>query len=254
MNPWFLRQSSPARRLRLFCFSYAGGSAATFQGWQAALDPAIELCAVQLPGRGARFKEPAFRELAPLVTALSEAIQGHHTLPFVLFGHSLGALVAFEVARRLQRQGQCMPAHLLVSGCQAPRHRSPPKGLSLLDDARLIEELKSYEGTPKEILEHRELMDLLLPIIRADFALVDDYRYEPGPALSVPITVLAGKQDRFDRIEQIEGWAEETAHDCQVQWFEGGHFFIQSQRAAVLDRLNAKLSALLQSLPTSACA
>lgn len=248
---WFVRQPGSTRRLRLYCFAYAGGSATSFLTWQAALDPAVELCAIQLPGRGARFSEKPFDQLRPLVTTLADQIQRDSTLPCAFFGHSLGSLLAFEVARQLQLEGQRMPSHLFLSGCQAPRYRTPSKNLSRLDDASLIEALKQYNGTPREVLEHRELMALLLPTIRADFALVDDFKYQSGPLLDVPLTILAGKSDQYDLPLQVEGWREETGRECRVEWFEGDHFFIHSQQAAVLECVNADLAPLLshQSYP-----
>ncbi|MBR8834644.1 MAG: thioesterase [Stigonema ocellatum SAG 48.90 = DSM 106950] len=240
--PWFLPPVGAKRALRVFAFPFAGGSAATFRDWQAGLDPGISLHAVQLPGRGARFAEPPMVSLPVLVNAVCDAIQQGGSQPFAFFGHSLGALVAFEVSRRLQARGLPLPVRLFVSGCQAPRYRSPPEGLSRLSDDRLIAELRHYDGTPQEVLAHRELMDLLLPMIRADFGLVDDYRYSEAPPLPMPLTVLAGRQDRIDRPEQVSGWAEESSQDCQVAWFDGGHFFLIPERAAVLARINRDLA------------
>lgn len=240
-SPWFQPPISAPRDLRLFAFSFAGGSAATFLSWQAGLDRGISLHALQLPGRGARFGEPPMRSLPTVIEAACDAIQPSSDAPYALFGHSLGGLLAFEVARRLQVRGCRMPQRLFVSGCQAPRYRSPPEGLSRLDDEALIDALRRYDGTPREVLEHRELMALLLPMVRADFGLVDDYRYAAGVPLQAPITVLAGRQDRIERPEQVEGWAEETSQGCRVVWFEGGHFFLMSEQAAVLDCINRDL-------------
>jgi surfactin synthase thioesterase subunit len=232
-TPWLVRPSGPARRLRLYCFPYAGGSAATFAGWQDALGPDIEVCAVQLPGRGARMGEAPMTDLQEVVRTLAQVISSQGRTPFAFFGHSLGAMLAFEVARFFMLHYLPMPVHLFASGCDAPQHRCEPKGLHLLPDDELIDALKDYNGTPAEILDNRELMALLLPLLRADFGLVDTYRYRAGLRLQVPLTVLAGDQD--DHIEplQVDGWGKETAAGCQVHWFEGDHFFINAQRDAV---------------------
>lgn len=240
-SPWLVReQKTASRRLRLYCFCYAGGSASVYAPWQARLDPAIEVCAVQLPGRGGRMAEKPFTSLAEVIKALAVVIGRQDGLPFAFFGHSLGGLLAFELARYQKLHYMRMPEHLFVSGCDAPQYRSPSPRLHTLPDLELIEVLKDFNGTPPDVLQHRELMDLLLPTIRADFALVDDYVYRPGLPLAMPITVLAGRQE--DRtVEQVEGWQKETLSDCNVHWFDGDHFFILPEQQAVLDCIGAGL-------------
>jgi medium-chain acyl-[acyl-carrier-protein] hydrolase len=245
-TPWILRRPGGQRRLRLFCFCYAGGNASTFLDWQSALHPEIEVCAIQLPGRGSRFHEPPLEDLSELVATLSILIQKNSTLPFVFFGHSLGGLVAFELARNLRAQGFAMPQELFVSGCPAPRYRSASKGLHRLPDDQLIDELKRYNGTPQEILDNVELMKLVLPTIRADFSLVEDYEYHADRILSLPITVLAGTSEERDSLVQVTGWSDETSGTCRVEWFDGDHFFINSDKASVLKLLGSSLMHLLR--------
>lgn len=241
-TPWLLRKPSAGGSVRLYCFCYAGGNAMSFLPWQAALDPSIEVCAVQLPGRGARFREKTYSSMPPLVEALADVIRDHHTLPFAFFGHSLGGLLAFELARYCQRYCLPMPERLLVSGCDAPQYSASGGRLHTLPDEALVGALKEYNGTPPEILENRELMALALPAIRADFALVETYRYRPGPPLNMPITVLAGKRDDHVLPQHLEGWRRETIDACRIQWFEGDHFFIHTERQAVLDCIGAELA------------
>lgn len=243
-DPWFVRQSSPARRFRLFCFAYAGGSAASFGAWQAELDPAIEVCAIQLPGRGSRFGEPPCRSMPELVLRIAEKIAAQSDLPFAFFGHSLGALLAFEVASYCDRHGLPMPEHLFASGCNAPQLRSPSKNLHLYADAHLISALHAYQGTPPEVLRNTELMTLLLPMLRADFSLAENYQYHPRGQLGIPITVLAGKADDYTTPEQVAGWQRETSGQFNVHWFEGDHFFLNEERQRVLDCLGAELNDL----------
>lgn len=249
--PWLLRQSGSGRRIRLFCFSYAGGSAAPYLPWQAALPPEIEVCAVQLPGRGPRFAEAPIRSfpqlietLAPIVTCVTR----EDDLPFAFFGHSLGGLLAFELARHCQRFRLPMPEHLFVSASNAPQYRRTRRRLHELDDDALIDALKDYNGTPPAALAHRELMDLLLPAIRADFALVENYAYRQDMPLDIPITVLAGTNDKHVASKRLCRWQEETTEACHLHWFEGDHFFIHSHQRAVLDCIRGELAV---SLPCS---
>jgi len=244
-TPWLIRTPSSTRRMRLFCFSYAGGNAFNFFRWQEALDPAVEVCAVQLPGRSARIAEEPIGSLPALLQAVAPVISRMDDLPCAFFGHSVGALVAFELSRYLRLHGLSTPSHLFMSGCHAPQFRSPTRQLHTLSDAQFTEVLREYEGTPPEVLESRELMELLLPAIRADFAIAENYRYRHGPLLPMPISVFAGREDLNKEPGQVDGWQKETSGACQVTWFDGGHFFVNSQRAAVLEQLHAELTASL---------
>ncbi|QSX79990.1 thioesterase [Lysobacter solisilvae] len=228
--------------MRLFCFPYAGGSAFNFSAWRGRLDPGVEICAVQLPGRGARIGEAPIATMPALLRAMAPAITQLNSLPFAFFGHSVGALIAFELARYLRLHGVQGPEHLFMSGCQAPQFRSPSAGLHRLPDAAFIEELRDYNGTPEEVLDNRELMALMLPTIRADFALAEEYSYRSGPLLQVPVSVYAGTQEDIRAPGQVDGWQKETTGPCAVTWFDGGHFFINSQRDAVIGQLNADLA------------
>ena len=169
-NPWLVTQRRPNARLRLYCFSYAGGSANVYLPWKNLLDGSIELCAVQLPGRGARLNEMPVPSLQKLVADIAAVISNETRLPFAFFGHSLGGLLAFELTRYCKHHLLPSPGHLIVSGCSAPQMRDATQRMHLLPDEEFIEELRKYNGTPPEILAHRELMQLVLPALRADFA------------------------------------------------------------------------------------
>lgn len=243
---WLLRRPVPAPRIRLYCFCYAGGNATSFVNWQPLIDQRIEICAVQLPGRGSRFTEKPFQDIAALMSVLTDVLAQQPAMPFAFFGHSLGALLAFELTRSLRNAGQPLPLRLFVSGCSAPRHPSPSQGYQHLDDQAMLAVLQQYKGTPPEILAHRELMELLLPTIRADFALIENYAYREQPLLDVPMTVLAGKKDAaIGTPQQIQAWLEETSAPGRVQWFAGGHFFIHSEQRAVLDCLVSEVVRLI---------
>jgi medium-chain acyl-[acyl-carrier-protein] hydrolase len=252
-TPWLIRQSATPQpggphRIRLFCFSYAGGSAASYAPWQALFGPEVEVCGIQLPGRGARMVEAPYTDLSLMVKDLAALIVAQKSMPFAFFGHSLGGLVAFELARYCQLHHLPMPLQLFASGCSAPQFRNPSKNLHLLSDDDLIGTLKDYNGTPPEILAHRELMELVLPVIRADFGLAETYQYRPGALLNIPVTVLAGKRDERNAAEQVEGWAKETSAPCQVNWFEGDHFFINGERAEVVALVAKELGKLINPL------
>lgn len=239
---WIVQRPQVSGELRLFCFSHAGGSAVGFLEWQSLLDPRILVSAIQLPGRGARYHEAPYTNLAELVDAIAIQVAAMGNRPYAFFGHSLGALLAFEVARRLRQRRETQPLHLFVSGSHAPRRRATRSALHKLDDGALIARLRAYQGTPPELLAHRELMELILPTIRADFSLVENYAYEPhGQLLDIPMTVMAGERDVRDTVEQVEDWRLETSAGCTVRWFAGGHFFTQSCQRDVIAAINTDL-------------
>ncbi|HKG20773.1 MAG TPA: alpha/beta fold hydrolase, partial [Blastocatellia bacterium] len=170
---------NPRARLRLFCFPYAGGSSASYRPWADRIPRSVELCAVQLPGRGSRLSEPPFDRLVPLVQAIKPIILQLLDKPFALFGHSMGARIAFELARLLRREENLEPAHLFISGCRAPQLPVEDRAVYGLPDPEFIDELRRLNGTPKEVLENRELMQLMIPLLRADFAVCGTYTYMP---------------------------------------------------------------------------
>jgi surfactin synthase thioesterase subunit len=248
---WLIRKTGVVRRFRLYCFCYGGGNANRYIPWQAQLNPEIEVCAIQLPGRGARMHEAPYQSMELLVEDIAAVILRDSQLPFAFFGHSLGGLLAFELARYFARNLLTLPRHLFASGCDSPQLRSPPKNMHLLPHDELINKLRDYNGTPPEILEHRELMELILPTIRADFALAEEYQYRPGLQLNVPITVMVGKQDPEVLPKYVDGWAKETTRTCDVRWFDGDHFFIVPQEQAVLECISAVINEIRETSQTS---
>ena len=229
-------------RVRLICFPYAGGGASIYRPWSDNLPPTIEVCSIQLPGRGARLLEKPFSRISPLVSALGQALLPLLDKPFAFFGHSMGALVSFELARLLQKKGGPLPLHLFVSGAAAPF--LPPREIALykLPETEFIKALHSLNGTPKELLESEELMQLLLPTLRADFAVCDTYTYKDGPALRCPITVCGGTRDRkLSRRSDLQAWRSETEASFSVQMFPGDHFFLHTAQSQLLALLSQEL-------------
>lgn len=245
--PWFLSRPNSQARLRVFCFSYAGGSGSTYLQWQSRLDPRIELVAIQLPGRGSRLREAPLTSLRTVVEEIAARIQFTDRLPFVFYGHSLGGLVAFELARYCKLRWMSTPRKLFVSGCDAPRFRKTIRNVHELQGDAFLEALAQYNGTPPELLAHRELMLLVEPAIRADFGLAADYSYRPGPLLDMPIEVLSGRDDVDLDLENLGAWQHETSAPCRVHWFDGDHFFINrgQAEAEVVSFLNSELVVLL---------
>jgi medium-chain acyl-[acyl-carrier-protein] hydrolase len=232
-GPWIFRKARPAARLRLFCFPYAGGATSAFRGWADAM-PSLEVCTIHAPGRETRRREPALLRMEPLVEGIVTAIRPLLDRPFALYGHSLGAFVAFEVARALRREGAPAPSRLFASGCRAPAIHAVDDPIHVRPDAEFIDRIRRYQGTPAEVLNNVELMELVLPALRADFAVFETYRRSPEPPLDVPISALGGLDDDRATRDELEGWRGETTADFALRMFPGHHFFIHAARTALL--------------------
>lgn len=243
---WFQVQPDSAARIRLFCFPYAGSSSAIYRPWGRELPREIQLVPAVLPGREFRVREPAFTRVEPLIETLTREITPYLDKPFAFFGHSMGAIVSFELARRLRTEHRVEPDHLFVSGRRSPRVPRRDPYIHDLPDAEFFEELERLNGTPREVLEHQELMEILTPMLRADFALCYSYTYIPGEPLRCPITVLGGTQDKENPGDELKTWCAETTGGCQVHILEGDHFFINQQQTAILKIIQKALVAKIQ--------
>ncbi|HEX8091839.1 MAG TPA: alpha/beta fold hydrolase, partial [Blastocatellia bacterium] len=206
------------------------------------------VCPVQLPGRGNRLQEPSFTRLVDLVQALNQALFPYFDKPFAFFGHSMGAMIAFELARSLRRDYGLEPMHLFVSGRVAPQIRRQEPITYDLPEPELLEELRRLNGTPKEVLEHPELMQLMLPLIRADFQVVQTYKYSPEPPLSCPISAFGGLQDQGVSRAALEAWREQTAATFIIRMFDGDHFFLHGVQPLFLSILAQELYGLVKSI------
>lgn len=238
-SAWLVRPDpKPQARLRLLCVPYAGVGASVFRPWPALLPPEVELVAIELPGRGTRLREAPYAELAPLVEALLDAVAPVLDRPWAVFGHSMGALVAFALVRALRWQGRDQPVHLFVSARRAPRlpDRFPPLGD--LPDAEFVAEIqRRFDGIPPMVLREPDLLRLLLPTLRADVALLEHYVYREEPPLALPITALGGREDDQVDSAELEAWREQTQGAFSVQTFPGDHFFVQTARTALVAAL-----------------
>jgi surfactin synthase thioesterase subunit len=248
-NPWVINfKSRPNAILRMFCFSYAGGNAYAFGPWAEALPTQVEVLAIQLPGRGARMFEPPYTSLPALVHDVAVALRPYLNRPFVFFGHSMGAIVSFELARYFRARGMQQPLHVVLSASGAPRHRVQETMRSTLSDEDLTEELRSFNGVAPEILNDTELMRIMLPTIRADFAVCENYAYQPGPPLEMPISVFGGLEDAGISQEHLQLWEEETKDRFSLRMFPGGHFFLHSAQSLTLQALLKDLAPYLQTV------
>jgi medium-chain acyl-[acyl-carrier-protein] hydrolase len=234
---------SPQARLRLFCFPYAGGGASVYYPWTRLLPPEVEVCAVQLPGREGRLIEPAIPDLMVLVDRIYEALLPYFDRPFAFYGHSNGGLMAFELARRLRREGRDGPVHLYVGGRPAPQLPPDEEPVHALPEAEFMETLRRFKGTPEEILQNEEIMQLISPTLRADFSLGETYAYREEPPLDVPISAYGGQTDEEVEEEEVAAWRSQTTGAFRLVMFPGDHFFLNGDRQSVLEELSRELRA-----------
>ncbi|MEU5214250.1 alpha/beta fold hydrolase [Streptomyces sp. NPDC020742] len=228
---------APEADRRLVCFPHAGGSASFYHPVSAALSPGVDVLAVQYPGRQDRRHEPALDDIGRLADRLAEALEDWTDRPLTFFGHSMGSLVAFEVARRLER-GPHGPERLFASGRRAPSvHRD--EQVHRRDDDGIIAELRALSGTDARVLQDEELLRMVLPALRSDYKAVETYRGEPGAAVRCPVTVLVGDDDPKTTLAEARAWDGHTTGGFDLRTFSGGHFYLADRPAEVLDVLRA---------------
>lgn len=223
--------------MRLFCFPYAGGVASAFRQWAQHLPPTIEINAVQLPGRENRFREPAYTELPPLVQVLTEVLAPQFDKPFAFFGHSMGAIIAFELARQLRFTAAAMPIHLFVSARIAPQVADSEPPLYLLPEEEFIAKLRELNGTPEAVLQDPELRSVFLSLLRSDLAVNEAYTYTEGAPLDVPISAFGGLRDVRVKAEDIKPWAEHTTKAFKLRMLPGDHFFMNGAPLSLLQAI-----------------
>jgi len=222
-----LPRPDPRALVRLFCFPYAGAGAVVYRPWTPLVPREIELAPVHIPGRGHRFGEAPFRSLPELVESLAGELAPFLDRPFAFFGHSMGALVSYELALHLRGAGMPLPAHLLVSGRRAP-HLPPVKPpCHALPEPEFRAKLQELQGTPREVLEHPELLEVVGPILRADFEVCETYCFgEEEAPLECPVSAFGGVDDPDVSRESVYAWSERTRGPFRARMFPGGHFFL----------------------------
>ena len=239
---WIAGKPRPYPTVRLFCFPYAGGSSQLFRKWHEELPPAVEVCPIELPGRNSRMAEPPFTQLGPLVEAIAGGIRSRLDKPFALFGHSVGALIAFELARLLAKNDGPGPIHLFVAACHAPHLPDPYPALHALPESEFEAGLRSLNGTRSEVLNNPELMQLLRPVLRADLEVSETYTYRAGPPLQCPITALGGLQEKRIGRELLQCWSDHTTAAFAVRMLPGDHFFIHTATQLLLRIVSRELT------------
>lgn len=241
---WLVRhRTTQPARLRLFCFPYAGGNSQIYRTLSQSLPGYVEVCAAALPGREKRFPEAALDRVDAIAEPLAEVLMGENDLPYAIFGHSLGAVVGFEVARKIRADGGTPPVAMFMSAHRAPQLPDPDPPIHHLPHDEFVDELRELNGTPEGVFDSPELLELILPMLRADFAAAETYTYREAAPLSCPITVFGGDGDPLIPVDQLEPWREQTSAPFAMHVFEGDHFFIHSFQNEVLAIVSEGLDA-----------
>jgi medium-chain acyl-[acyl-carrier-protein] hydrolase len=242
-NPWcVVPKPKPKAVIKLVCFPYAGASASIFALWPRRLPEAIEVCGIQLPGRQNRFLEPPFTRTPLLVRELGAALLPSLDRPFAFFGHSVGAILIFEVTRWLRRHRNPMPQALFVSGRRAPQIPGSDPPFHLMNSVDFLAAIRKLNATPEEILADPDLLQLILPALRADMELCETYEYVDDASLSCPIVGFAGLDDDDETLQRMYGWRLQTTGDFSLHALPGDHFFIHSSERQLLALLRMELS------------
>jgi surfactin synthase thioesterase subunit len=239
---WIRRyHKAPDSTVRLVCFPHAGGSASFFFPVSAQLSPAIEVCAVQYPGRQDRRAEPNIETIPELADAIFGAVRPLADGPLAFFGHSMGAILAYEVALRLEQDGVPPLVRLYASGRRAPS-RYRVENVHKRDDQGIITELRRLSGTETDLLGDPETVEMIMPAIKSDYRAIETYRHTPGQEVNAPIVVLVGDRDPRVTADEAKAWSEHTTGSFDLRVFPGGHFYLVEQAPEVIRVLSADLA------------
>ncbi|WP_193664931.1 alpha/beta fold hydrolase [Bacillus mycoides] len=241
---WFeIFKPNPKAVMRLFCLHYAGGSASFYRSFVSSLPDNVELIAVQLPGRERRLSEVPYRQMKPLIEELSEAIIPMLDRPYSIFGHSMGALVGFELIRSLRLKGELEPYAFFASGHRAPHLSRSKPAIHNLPDNEFVQALIDYDARiPKEILEDKETLNVFLPYLRSDFEVCETYAYRIDNPLSCRIYAYGGSEDDAVNFTQVTSWNKQTTEHFYAKEFPGGHFFVDTSKQMVLQEISQILN------------
>ena len=244
-NKWILcHNGHVSSRLRMFCFPYAGSGSSVFNEWPKSILPGIELCVVKLPGRESRYNEKPYRRIDDLVKKLANEMRPLLNKPFIFFGHSIGAHISFHLARFLRRNNMHVPKHLIVSGARAPQieSRNPDPLHYTMEDSEFIKELIELKGMPDDLLKNQELLDLVIPILKADIEMINTMEYKEENPLDCSISSFGGLFDERVKKEDSEAWKEQTCRDFSLAMLPGGHFFMNTHRDQLIREINSHIN------------
>lgn len=239
---WLVQHTArPGAPVRVFCLPFAGGSATAYRDWSSGA-PRLEIVSVELPGHGRRLAEPLLRSLPTVIREVATAITPWlHDKPFALFGHSMGGLLAFELARELRRRRLPALRHLFVSATASPSPVPAGRALHLFTDDQLVAELRRLGGTPLAVFREPEILGLLLPVLRADLTLCHTHHHRDESPLACPITAIGGRDDLTVPSEELLGWAAHTSGPFERMVLPGGHFYLDAHQSTMIARLSATL-------------
>jgi medium-chain acyl-[acyl-carrier-protein] hydrolase len=226
----------------VLCFPHAGGAASAFRNWKARLPKSVNVLATQYPGHEVRWRERVASEVCEIVVPLAMAIRAGKYENLTLFGHSMGALIAFEVAREMRRNGWPLPLHLFVSGSRAPQEQNLRPPIHPLSEADFLDHVRQLGGIPDEVLADVQLMEMLLPVLRSDIRLDETYRYEPEPPLDCDISVFIGAYDPEVSLDQARAWQVQSRGSFQLEIFPAGHWWSPECEDAILQEIASRLS------------
>ena len=232
-------------RIRLFCFPYAGGNASTYIDWSQYLPDFVEVIAIQPPGRANRLGETSISCMDELTDKITQSFSDDLLdVPYMVFGHSLGARVAFEVMIKMKKMGKKLPTHFFASASRAPSEPTMDRAIHVLPEREFLEELRELGGTPTEILKNSELMTILLPMLRSDFKLSNEYVYKGGERFSCYATIFYGSNDEQIKLKDVSGWDKFFTNNTSFYQVPGDHFYIDKNVTPLINRIKSAVSTL----------